>query len=141
MLEGVRTHWSGRLALRVEGATIRERGQTITAHFDLSGNVERGELRLYSPLGNTLAHIAWSAHGASLDDGKQIYEYPSLDTLLAAANETPLPAAALFQWLQGVDMSVDGWDADLSQLSRGRISAQRLQPLPRAHLSLVLADD
>ncbi len=50
---------------------------------------------------------------------------------------TVVPVAALFAWLKGEPTEVDGWQADLSRHSEGRITARRPKPLPAAELRLV----
>jgi outer membrane lipoprotein LolB len=47
---------------------------------------------------------------------------------------TPLPIAALFDWLQGRATEVPGWHVDLSQVAQGRLRAQRTSPPPAADL-------
>ena len=122
--------WSGRLALRVDN----QPPQTFAALFDLSGTPEAGELVLTTPVGSTLARIRWSAHGAVYDDGKRKRDYDSLEALIEAATGAPLPVRALFDWLAGRDANIDGWHADLTQVTQGRLVAQRRAPLPTAEL-------
>ena len=51
---------------------------------------------------------------------------------------TDLPVTALFGWLAGQDLLTDGWKVNLAQFGQGKISAQRLSPLPQAQLRLIL---
>lgn len=125
--------WSGRLALTVHS----EPPQSYSAGFELRGAPATGELQLTSPLGTVLASVRWSAQGAELRQGTQVTRRPSLDDLTADFGGTPLPVAALFGWLQGQAAEADGWTADLSRHTDGRVVARRLQPLPTAELRLV----
>jgi outer membrane lipoprotein LolB len=126
--------WSGRLALTVDSP----QPQSYSANFMLQGNAQAGQLNLSSPLGSTLAVLQWQPGQALLRQGKQTRNYASLDELAAAVTGTPLPLAALFDWLHGKPQSVKGWQADLSRLSDGRLTARRLQPPPAAELRLIL---
>ncbi|HOB67206.1 outer membrane lipoprotein LolB [Ottowia sp.] len=126
--------WSGRLALRVES----EPPQSFAAAFALSGNPQAGELTLTSPIGSTIAVMQWQPGEALLRQGDQTRRYASLDALAQEATGTPLPVRALFGWLRGEPQSVPGWQADLSRLPDGRLSARRLMPLPTADLRVVL---
>jgi len=49
---------------------------------------------------------------------------------------TAVPADALFAWLDGQPVALDGWQVDLSQRSAGRIIAHRV--FPEAELRLIL---
>ena len=112
--------------------------QSFSAGFSLSGNAQTGELSLTSPLGSILAVMKWQPGAAMLSQGGQERHYGSLDELAAQAIGTPIPVRALFAWLHGEPQAVEGWQADLSALGNGRLTAQRLQPLPTAELRLVL---
>jgi len=126
--------WSGRLALRVDG----EPPQSYAAGFTLTGSAQAGELRLSSPLGSTLAVMQWEPGQALLRQGEQVYAFASLDELVYAATGADLPVRALFGWLGGTPQAVEGWQADLSRLPDGRLTASRLTPPPAAELRLVL---
>ncbi len=126
-------HWSGRLSLKV-GDDPR---QSFSAGFDLSGSPRQGTLELMTPLGGTAALLEWSAAGARLQvPGERSREAPSLEALVEAALGTPVPVAALFDWLAGRPTEVAGWQADLSERPQGRLQARRLRPA--AELRLVL---
>ena len=126
--------WTGRLALQVES----EPPQSFSAGFELRGNAESGELSLFSPLGNTLAVLNWSQGTASLNARGRVQEFDSLDELLTHTTGTPIPIAALFDWLAGTQTSGIGWSADLAQLAQGKLQATRHTPDPVAVLRLVL---
>lgn len=130
-------YWSGRLSLAVES----EPAEHFAASFELSGNAGAGELKLYTPLGSTLAIMRWSSTQAVLLQGREKREFASVDELTAAVTGTALPVPVFFSWLHGVDKQTPGWHADLSQLSQGRLQALRQMPLPRARLKLVVDSD
>jgi outer membrane lipoprotein LolB len=126
--------WRGRLALRVDS----DPPQSFFASFELSGQARRGELRLFGPLGNTLASLQWSPQAATLRSNGEVRQFDSLDDLAAQATGTALPIATLFEWLAGRDVSSDGWEADLSRLGEGRLLARRTRPEPFTELRLIL---
>lgn len=125
--------WSGRLALQVE-EQAGQVAQSFSAAFELQGNATQGDLTLISPLGNVLARIDWTADHARLQSGETTQESTSLDTLLAQMTGTALPVRALFDWLRGVQTTASGWQANLSDIDRGRLEAIRYTPAPRATL-------
>jgi outer membrane lipoprotein LolB len=127
--------WTGRISLQVQS----EPAQSFSAGFELKGKPERGELTLISPLGNVLGILRWSPIEAILDSGNQkIQRFSSVDALMEQATGAAVPLSALFAWLQGDNASVNGWSADLSRHSEGRILAKRVQPTPQADLRVVL---
>ena len=126
--------WQGRLALNVHG----EPPQSYSAGFTLRGRAEAGELALYSPLGSTLAVMQWQPGRAELREGERTQPYDSLEALATAVTGAPLPIATLFDWLHGRAGQAEGWEADLSRLADGRLSARRTMPWPTADLRLVL---
>ena len=128
------THWSGRLGLRIDADPV----QSFSAGFELKGNAQAGELSLYSPLGATIAQMAWTPGDARLRwDGKE-RRFDSMDALTLQATGTELPVASIFQWLVGENLSTFGWQADLRELPKGRILARRSAPLPIVEMRLVL---
>ena len=127
--------WVGRISLQVQS----EPPQAFFAGFELKGSAEQGELLLNSPLGNSLALLRWSAQEAVLDSGNQIQRFASVGELIEKATGAALPVPALFDWLRGKNTAADGWTADLTQQTEGRISASRTVPQPRADLRVVLA--
>ena len=127
--------WTGRISLNVKS----EPEQLFSAAFELKGQSERGELTLISPLGNVLGVLRWSPGEAELDSGTgHIQRFDSVNTLMAKATGAAVPVSALFAWLQGDNATVNGWSADLSRHSEGRIFATRMQPMPQANLRVVL---
>lgn len=126
--------WSGRLALTVKGS----QSQSFSAGFELNGHAAAGDLTLFTPLGGTLAVLAWAPGSATLRSNGQNREFPSVEALVAHATGSAIPVAALFDWLRGTDTRVPGWQADLSQLQEGRLRARRFDPPPSADLRVVL---
>ena len=126
--------WAGRLALRVEF----DQTQSFSAGFALKGNAQAGELSLYSPLGSTIAQLVWTPGDARLRSGGKEQTFDSLEALTRQATGTELPVASMFQWLAGENASAIGWDADLKELSKGRLVARRGAPPPAVVMRLVL---
>ena len=120
--------WSGRLALNVDGA------QPFSAGFELKGAPSAGELTLFTPLGGTAGVLTWAPGSAMLRSGKETRQFDSLDALATEVTGTPLPIAALFDWLEGRATEVPGWQVDVSQVGQGRLRAQRNSPPPAADL-------
>lgn len=134
-------YWRGRVALKVEGTPP----QALNASFELSGTAEAGELSLFTPLGTTVAVLNWKPGEVLLQSNGRDQHFDSLDQLAREATGTAFPVAQLFMWLKRgkVDpanaISVGGgWEADLSQLEQGRLSARRLAGGPPADLKLVI---
>ncbi len=122
------------MALRVDSNQV----QSFTAGFELKGNAQSGELSLYSPFGATLAQLAWTPGDARLRwEGKE-RSFDSLDALTRYATGTELPVASIFLWLAGENASAAGWQADLRELSGGRLVARRTVPPPPVEMRLVL---
>ncbi len=112
--------------------------QSFSAAFDLTGTPETGELTFFTPLGNTAAAIRWNAELATLKSQGDTRTYAGLSPLIQTLLGTDVPVLALFAWLEGRGMPADGWEVDLTQFAQGKITAQRLAPLPQAQLRLVL---
>lgn len=132
--QGASSVWAGRLALQVQG----DEAQSLFALFELRGSPEQGELVLSSPLGSTLAVLRWQPGEATLQTGQQTRQAASLDALLQDAAGSRIPVSALFDWLQGINTPVAGWQVDLSSLPEGRVLAQRSDPPPPATLRIAL---
>ena len=126
--------WSGRMALQVQD----QPSQSFSAGFELRGRPEAGELTLYNPLGGTLAALRWTPGSATLRSGDEVRQFDSIEALVAGATGTAIPVASLFDWLQGSNTPVNGWEADLSQLAEGRLRARRVSPPPMADLRVAL---
>jgi outer membrane lipoprotein LolB len=126
--------WRGRLALQVEN----QPSQSFSAGFELRGRADAGELTLYNPLGGTMAALRWGPGSATLRTGDRVRQFESIDALVAGATGTALPVGSLFDWLAGNNTPVEGWQADLSQVAEGRLSARRVAPAPVAELRVAL---
>ena len=127
------SHWSGRMSLRVDSAPP----QSYSAFFDLRGNAKSGQLQLTSPIGNTLGLARWAPGQATLQSGSDILQFDSPEAMIEAATGAAIPLDALFGWLDGRQQAVAGWQADLSQISSGRLQAVRESPKPAADLRIV----
>ena len=127
-------NWQGRLSLTVDSSPP----ERMAAGFSLTGNAQRGTLRLFSPLGSTLGEASWGPTGATLTQGQTAQQFESLDALLTHFAQAAIPVRALFDWLQGRATEVPGWHVDLSQQAQGRIVANRQYPQPHANLRWIL---
>lgn len=126
--------WTGRLALNLAS----EPPQSFFANFELKGTASAGELTLTSPLGIVVAAMLWSPGEATLRTGQQSQPFDSMESLTRHVTGAALPVHALFDWLEGINTSGAGWQADLSRLDLGRLVATRMQPMPAAELKLIL---
>lgn len=126
--------WSGRLGLTLS----TDPPQSFHASFELSGTAREGRLTLFTPLGSVLSELRWTGSGATLTSGDATRHFDSLQALASEVTGTPIPIAALFAWLQGRGDTAAGWQADLSRLAEGRLSATRTTPPPGAELRLIL---
>lgn len=129
--------WSGRLAVRVEGADR----QSFSASFELSGAAQEGRLKLLSPLGSTVAQIDWNRSSAQIRNEDKTRHFASLEALVEESTGAPIPVRTLFDWLAGRNTQLPGWLADLSALPEGRLLASRLDPAPRIDLRVILDRD
>ncbi len=126
--------WSGRLALTIQSEPV----QSWASGFELRGGSSHGELQLLSPLGTTLAVLAWTPTAASLRQPTQQQSSGSLDELMLQVTGTVIPVRTLFDWLDGRPTELAGWQADLSQLAQGRLQLRRGEPAPAVELRLKL---
>jgi len=126
--------WRGRIALQVDG----QAAQSFSSTFELQGNPESGSLVLLSPFGNRIAQLEWKDGQASLQSGQETRTSDSLETLLLDVTGTRIPITALFSWLNGTQATAPGWQADLSGMPDGRLTARREHPTPQAILRIVL---
>lgn len=128
------TAWSGRLSMQLQ----TEPPKTFYASFELEGAAQAGELRLYDPLGGTLAVLSWNAQAATLRQAGQIRESESLDVLVREVVGAEVPLRVLFDWLAGVAVEVAGWQVEGVQGSDRRLHIRRSQPVPGVDLLLKL---
>jgi outer membrane lipoprotein LolB len=110
----------------------------MTAGFLLRGDIKRGELDLYSPLGTTLGVLEWTPESVELVQGNSHQIFDSLDELTQKTTGAELPLQAIFGWLKGEDIKAAGWQADLSNASNGSIIAWRTKPLPIVNMRIKL---
>ena len=110
----------------------------MSASFLLRGDINNGELDLYSPLGTTVAALQWSPQFVQLNDGSKIQFFSSLAALTEKTTGAALPIDAIFSWLQGRDARATGWQADLSDMPQGALTARRTTPIPEVTLRIKL---
>jgi outer membrane lipoprotein LolB len=134
---------AGRLAVQVDAFRDRP-AQSLSGSFDLRGDADRGERRLSTPLGTTLAAAFWGPGEARLVTPQGERRFDDLDALSRDAFGESLPLRALPDWLQGrpwpgateaarplqpgpgfVQM---GWTIDLARFDSGQLSASRAGP-------------
>jgi outer membrane lipoprotein LolB len=130
--------WAGRLALLVQ-APEAEKNQSFFASFELQGNASEGSLSLFSPV-STVAVMSWKPGLALLRQGGQTEprQFESAQAMIEQVTGAALNVPALFDWLQGRERSVSGWQVDLSQQPQGRIVAKRISPSPALELRIAL---
>lgn len=133
-ITGSESYWSGRMALRVDSAPP----QSFAASFELQGSPEQGRLSLSTALGTSLATLTWTPAGAEMRQGNTVTRRDSVDALMAELAGAAVPLPALFAWMRGDNLSVPGWQTDLSQRGNGRLTARRADPLPTAELRLII---
>ena len=126
--------WNGRIALQIDG----QASQSFSAMFELRGTAQAGGLVLLSPFGNRIAQLDWKNGHAQLVSGQNTRTSDSLDTLLQDVTGTRIPVTALFNWLKGTQASATGWQADLTGIADGRLTARRDDPQPTATLRIAL---
>jgi len=127
-------YWSGRMAIQI----LKDPAESLSASFELQGSAKAGEMVLLSPIGTTLAKLAWTPQSAKLEQGSQHIEGASLQQLGSRLTGTELPITALFEWLAGKSAEAPGWQVDLSSHAQGRITAERRLPAPATVLRIVL---
>lgn len=126
--------WSGRLAIQV----LKDPPESLSAHFELQGSAQSGQMVLLSPIGTSLARLQWQAEYARLEQGQEQVVGTSLQNLTTRLTGTELPIGALFDWLAGRPSEASGWQVDLSSHAQGRITAERRLPAPVTVLRIVL---
>lgn len=126
--------WQGRISVQVLG----DAPSSMSASFSLRGDARNGELDLFSPLGTTLGALQWTPQLVQLSDGGKHQYFNSLADLTEKATGTALPVEAIFGWLQGQPIHATGWQADLSSVSQGSLSARRTNPAPEVTLRIKL---
>jgi outer membrane lipoprotein LolB len=143
---------SGRMALQVDASGERA-AQSMSASFELRGDAERGELRLSTPLGTTLAAAHWAPGEARWVTPQGEQRFADLAALSLAAFGEALPLRALPDWLRGRPWPQApgpaqalvpgpgflqlGWTIELAHFDRGQLQAWRPGP-PRVRLRAAL---
>lgn len=112
--------------------------QAFSSTFELQGGPSQGQLHFFTPLGSTAAAIAWTPQQAQLQSGSDTRYFNNIAELIESVLGTPVPVAALFAWLAGDHLSLDGWEVDQSQFDSGKITARRISPPPSAEIRVVL---
>jgi outer membrane lipoprotein LolB len=135
---GQSASWNGRMSVRVASLTPTSGSQSFSSTFELRGDPTQGQLRFYTPLGSTAASIDWSPQQAQLQSGSETRIFNNITELIESVLGTPVPVAALFAWLAGKQLSLDGWQVDQSQFDSGKITARRISPAPEAEIRVVL---
>lgn len=135
---------AGRLAVRVDPGEFGEPPRISSAAFELSGAPERGELRLASPLGTTLAVARWQPGGVWLEAEGRTREFADLDELSREVIGEVVPLAALFHWVRrqpwpgapaaplagAAGFEQLGWAVHTDRADEGLIVAERRTPPP-----------
>lgn len=129
-------HWEGRLQLRI----LQDKPEQFSFNFDLQGDAEKGELTIYSPLGSTVAVASWSPSGAILTEGNKQNHFASMEDLTQQLTGAALPLPTLMAWLTRDGPALEGWQIKSENLPKRsrRIFAQRMSPLPKLQLTLLL---
>jgi outer membrane lipoprotein LolB len=119
--------------------------------FELTGSGNAGQLRVFSPLGTTLATASWAPGQVLLQTSEGEQRFADLEQLSRQTLGEALPLAALPDWLagrpwteaphqlnsQGFEQS--GWRINLQQRAQGWIEANRQTP-PALKLRIKLED-
>lgn len=126
--------WQGRISVTVQSDPPRN----MSSGFSLQGDARQGELRLFSPLGTTLATLKWDPTATQWLQGSEQYRYDSMEQLTHETTGASLPMDAMFDWLQGRDSPSPGWQADLSTIAQGTLIAKRVSPKPLVILRIKL---
>ena len=130
----ISARWSGRVSLQVHSEPV----QSFSGSFELQGNAQAGSLLLSTPLGSAIAQLRWENGVAELVQGQETRHFASVQAMLEHTTGAAIPMEALLAWLRGEAIVVPGWQADLSNHARGRISALRSAPAPQAQLRIVM---
>lgn len=137
----VQASYRGRLALKIDSDEAADsgppKGQSFSAGFELAGNPQTGSLTLTNPLGSVVANLRWSQGTAELQANGARQSFESLDALVKHVTGTVVPVDSLFSWLAGRSAAAAEWQADLSQISKGRLTARRNLP-SKVELKMVI---
>jgi len=129
----------GRMLLQAEATQARP-ALNERVSFELTGSGTQGQLRIFSPLGTTLATASWAPGQALLQTSEGEQRFADLDQLSRKALGETLPLAALPDWLAGRPWTEaphqptsngfrqSGWLVNLQQQAQGWIEASRQAP-------------
>jgi outer membrane lipoprotein LolB len=164
-LPRVTGQWEGRLSLKL-GAFGPAPSSGSQMAFELDVKEGQGNLALATPLGTRMAMVRWraAASGAAVEaqletsEGKQ--NFASLEDLTQQLLGEALPLQAMLHWLQGHPapglpfdagagqnpsmpntFTQAGWRVDASELSHGRLNAQREASVQQRSVTLRLRLD
>ncbi|MDI9331144.1 MAG: lipoprotein insertase outer membrane protein LolB [Alphaproteobacteria bacterium] len=128
------SQFAGRLSVTIES----EPQQHISGEFELEGDAQTGELRLYGPVVGLVAVIQWEPGRAVLIEGDRKRVVKSLDWLIERVTGAPIPVSMVFDWLNQRPVASNDWWVEPRLKPTDRFRAVRLQPLPRMELLMVL---
>jgi len=124
----------GRLFLRVDS----DPPSITQADISLQGTAQAGQLTLYGPLGITHGQLRWSPGEAVWSRGQEQRRFHSLDALLTQTLGTALPVPAVFAWLEGRAIAIEGWELISLPAPDQPLVARRRHPAPTLELRLRL---
>jgi len=141
---------SGRMAMHVDAyGSAPER--SVSAHFDLQGDADNGQLELSTPLGTGVAKARWSPGKVQLTTSEGTRDFASLGQLASEALGESVPLQALFDWLRGrpwpgapsqpagsgEGFEQLGWVVDLTRFGEGWAQIRR-ERAPAVSLRVIL---
>ena len=126
--------FAGRVAVTIESEPV----QFMSAEFELEGDANAGELRLYGPWVGLVAVLQWEPGRAVLIEGQRRRVVKSIDALIERVTGAPIPLSMVFDWLHHRPVPNPDWWVEARTSTQDRLRAIRLQPLPRIELTMVL---
>lgn len=132
--QSVARQFAGRLSVVIQTDPL----QQMIADFELEGDAQQGELRLFGPFGSSIAVLQWEPGRAVLIEGERRRVVRSIDWLIERVTGAPLPVALIFDWLVGRPVRSDDWEVAPRDKPSAPLRATRLQPLPRIELTLAI---
>jgi len=100
--------------------------QHTSASFELDGDAQQGEMKLYGPFGGLALVQQWEPGKAVLIEGDRKRTVPSLGVPM------------IFDWLYGKPIQSDDWWIEPRGSQSRYLHAVRLQPLPRIELIIAV---
>ena len=126
--------FAGRVSVTIESEPL----QFMSAEFELEGDANAGELRLYGPWVGLVAVLQWEPGRAVLIEGQRRRVVKSIDALIERVTGAPIPLSMVFDWLHHRPVPNPDWWVEARTSTQDRLRAIRLQPLPRIELTMVL---